>query len=100
MKNICSPAKLFLIVTIIFCLWSYTYFRNDYIHNRKLFIFDISIDVLGIVFLTFLLNYLCRFGIKNTTWLLVIIYIILSLTAIYIIKKEKLSYFEATGIQI
>ena len=99
MINICLPAKVFLIVTVIFCLWSYSHFRNDYKKNKKLFFIELSIDILALVFFTWLLNYLCINNYKNTSWFLFIIYLVSSITVIYVIKREKLSYFEATGIR-
>ena len=96
--NICLPAKLYFIVTVLCCIWYYNYFRNDY-KNKNILFFDLSIDVLALVFFTWLLKFLCISSYKNASWFLFIIYLISSITVIYIIKKEKLSYFEATGIQ-
>jgi hypothetical protein len=97
--NICLPAKLYFIVTVICCIWSYLYFRNDYKKNNKILLFDLSIDILALIFFTWLLNYLCISNYKNASWFLFIIYLIMSITTIYIIKSQKLSYFEAKGIR-
>jgi hypothetical protein len=98
--NICLPAKSYFIVTIICCIWYYTYFSNTYKYNSKLFFIDLSQDILALVFFTWLLNYLCITNYKNTSWFLFIIYLIMSISVIYIVKKEKLSYFEFTGNQV
>jgi len=97
--NICLPAKLYFIVTVICCIWYYIYFRNVFKKNNKIFFIELSMDVLALIFFTWLLNYLCIRNYKNASWFLFIIYLVMSITVIYIIKREKLSYFEVTGIQ-
>ena len=97
MANICLPAKMYFIVTIIGCIWYYNYYKNDYKNDKKLLFIDLSLDVLGLVFFTWLLNYLCIVNYKNMSWFLFIFYLLISLVGVYIIKREKLSLFEVNN---
>lgn len=94
MKNICLPAKIHIILYIIFCIWGYYHYRNDYKNNTKLLFRDLLTDALGLLFFTFLLNYLCGVNYKNTAWFLLALFMALNIFTVYMIKKEKLSYFE------
>jgi uncharacterized membrane protein YeaQ/YmgE (transglycosylase-associated protein family) len=93
--NICLPAKLFFIATIIIYTWFYIYFKNVFEDNKKLFFIEVSIDVLVIVFGTWLLNHLCKANNKNVSWFIFITYLIGSIIIMYIMKQNKF-YFDVT----
>ena len=94
--NICLLAKLYFIVTVICCIWYYNYYRNDYKNNKKILLIDLSIDILALIFFTWLLNYLCIRNYKNASWFLFIIYLVASITVIYtfILYREHFDFFE------
>jgi hypothetical protein len=97
MQKVCLPAKIHFILHLIIMLWYYHHYRNDYKNNSEIFYYDLTLDIVLLLFFTWLLNYLCGINYKNTAWILLIFFIILGIVSVRIIKTDKLSYFETTA---
>ncbi len=81
LKDICSPAKLYLGVSIVTI--SLALFRR----TRLVLIF---MKVIFVMFWTYLLNLLCQKGLKSISWFLVLLpYIIISLAFFMNFDKTK-----------
>jgi hypothetical protein len=85
MFNLCLPSILYFIFNLIFMIWSYIYFN-------KVVISQVLIDLVFLIFFTWLLNYLCIKDYKSISWFLFIFFIIISFSLIFFIKKFNLTY--------
>jgi hypothetical protein len=97
MKSVCAPAKIHLALHIIGAIWFYHYYRNYYKQNRNVLIKDLFLEMLALLFFTFLLNYLCSIGYKITAWIFLAVYALFSILTMCFIKKENPSFFELTA---
>jgi hypothetical protein len=85
MIKLCLPSILYFITYIILAICGYIYFK-------KYKLIDFIGDFIMLFFFTWLLNYLCNTNYKSVSWILFIIFIIISVIGIVIIKKLNLSY--------
>jgi ABC-type multidrug transport system fused ATPase/permease subunit len=85
MINLCLPSILYFITYIILAIIGYIYFK-------KYNLIDFIGDFIMLFFFTWLLNYLCNKDYKSVSWILFVIFIIISIITMYIIKKLNLSY--------
>jgi len=85
MINLCLPSILYFITYIIFAIGGYIYFK-------KYSLIHFIGDLIMLFFFTWLLNYLCTTNYKSVSWILFVIFIIISVFGIIIIKNLNLSY--------
>jgi len=78
-RDLCSPALIYLIAAIILMIESMIYEEGDGSkeHEKKntVHIVNIFIEILVIIFVTFVLNILCNYGYVKLSWAILIIYI-------------------------
>ena len=80
-SELCTPAKFYLISSIIFTVFGLIYSLNILIILFKLFFMFLW---------TLLLNYLCSVGLGSLSWFLVIIpYVLLFLSFFFILNINK-----------
>jgi uncharacterized membrane protein YdjX (TVP38/TMEM64 family) len=85
MINLCLPSILYFITYIIFAISGYIYFK-------KYSLINFIGDFIMLFFFTWLLNYLCNTNYKSVSWILFVIFIIITVIGIIIIKNLNLSY--------
>jgi hypothetical protein len=89
MFKLCLPSILYLISSILFIIWGIIYFK-------KYPLFEFITDFIVIIIFTWLLNYLCSIN-KSISWILFFIFTIISIIAIYFIKKFNISSSDIYG---
>jgi hypothetical protein len=85
MIKLCLPSILYFITYIILGIGGYIYFK-------KYKLIDFIGDFIMLFFFTWLLNYLCNTNYKSVSWILFVIFIIISVIGMIMIKKLNLSY--------
>jgi hypothetical protein len=90
MFKLCLPSILYFISYIFFTIWSIFYFK-------KYPLYDFILDFITIIFVTWLLNYLCNSNLKSVSWILFYISITISILVTYYIKKFNISSSDVYG---
>jgi len=90
MFNLCLPSILYFIFYILFVIFGIFYFK-------RYPLYDFILDFITIIFVTWLLNYLCTSNLKSISWILFFILTIISILAIYFIKKFNISSSDIYG---
>jgi hypothetical protein len=78
LNHLCSPAKLYLFITILGIIIA--------LFNR-IGLIPVFIKLLFALFWTFILNWLCKKGYKTLSWFIVLLPIILILIGCYQLKQ-------------
>jgi hypothetical protein len=78
LNHLCSPAKLYLFITIIGIIFA--------LFNR-IGLIAIFIKLLFALFWTYILNWLCKKGYKTFSWFIVLLPIILIIIGCYQLKQ-------------
>jgi len=84
MFKLCIPSILYFIFYILFTIWGIFYFQ-------RYPLYEFILDFITIIFITWLLNYLCNSNHKSISWILFFIFTTISILGIYFIKKFNLS---------
>jgi hypothetical protein len=78
-RDLCSPALIYLIVAIILMIESLIYEEDDgrgqHEKRNTVHIVNIFIEIFVIIFVTYILNTLCNYGYVKLSWAILIIYI-------------------------
>lgn len=78
-RDLCSPALIYLIVAIILLIESLIYEDDNSIgdQNKKntVHITNIILGIVIIAFITFILNKLCSYGYNKIAWTILILYV-------------------------
>ena len=80
MRDLCSPALIYLIVAIILLIESLIYnddhsIIDDQSKKNNTHIMNIIIGIVIIIFMTFIMNKLCASGYNKLAWSILIFYI-------------------------
>ena len=79
LNHLCSPAKLYLFITILGCIIA--------LFSKMVGILPLVIKLIFALFWTFILNWLCKKGYKTDSWFIVLIPFIIILIGCYQIKQ-------------
>ena len=90
MFKLCLPSILYFISYILFAIWGFFYFKRYPLYNFIL-------DSITIIFVTWLLNYLCTSNLKSISWILFFVFTTTSILAVYFIKKYNISSSDIYG---
>jgi hypothetical protein len=78
-RDLCSPALIYLIAAIILMIESLIYEEDDgsgqHEKRNTVHIVNIFIEIFVIIFVTYILNTLCNYGYVKLSWAILIIYI-------------------------
>jgi hypothetical protein len=84
MFKLCLPSILYLIFNILFTIWYIWYFKEYSLTNFIIYF-------ITLIFYTWLLNYLCNINYKSISWILFFIFIVFSITSIFLTKKLNIT---------
>ena len=79
-RDLCSPALIYLVVSIILLIESLIYNEdrstiNDQNKKNNMHIMNIILGIVIITFMTFLMNKLCASGYNKLAWTILVLYI-------------------------
>ena len=83
MFKLCLPSMLYFISSLIFTILSYSYFKIVITSS-------IIIDIVLLVFFTWLLNYFCTKNFKYVSWFIFIVFMIINFAILFFIKTYNI----------